>query len=627
MESTEPEICGNIHSLEKEVAMELNQPPPGMHEITSHVTDTPPILGSYLPASQGQKKRPEDQSMGLTNNSTALVTEHHKPDLKSTQLGEKISTGNASHRLQDSQVPTAMNSSTEEDTLTKMSEKDPTDRKLIINRGLDKPKGKIKSVATSLNGTKVNDMEMNANRNKECTKEQEKSAVGSKHSVSLVTEFVQINSNMSNNPGVVQSHTMNDSSNAKALIKQTKSFKERDSHVATDNVSKMDVQEQGQSYTAKNENQQSSTSKTSNLADEDHNDPEAVHIDSPTFLSQHPKTSHSNFTIPAIYVTDVDSTSPNTKTEDMECSNPVGKSENGKFSAKTNALNTNAVSQKANTHDHTDNMDKTTVTPKSEGLSDAQVDLSLHPEPSAVNQPQRKPVSRENFQNTSEGQRFTESIASDFTGPAERCMPLCNADKSKKANESDLAETNSPALLTKTESVSFIKQLKSAALELEVSNQRSSSVTLHATPHRDSQGKDKCRQTNSEVKQGESVLFQRNNNLNTVASPLSPSSEVTIPLKTTDAQISTARSEHAKTEKGDVVKTKQKDTNQEHTQPIMPQPASSLNSVNDSSSLDKNSPRLARRGVTADLSKPKGNENVKTKSSEKENQFKGKNIK
>lgn len=635
MESTEPEICGNIPSSEKEVAMELNQPPPLMHEITSCVTDTPPILSSHLLASQGRKERAGDQSMGLTNNSTPFVTEHHKPDLESTQLGERNSTGHVSHMLQDGQGPTAMNSSMEEDTLTKMSEKDHTDGKLIISRGFDNPKCKIKSVATTLNGMEVNDMEINADKNKECfsanVQGQEKSAVGSNNAVSLVTEFVQIRSHSSmSNPDVVQSQTMNDSSNA--LIKHTKSFK--DSHVATDNVSKMDIQEQGQSYTAKNENQQSSTSKTSTLADGDHNDPEAVHIDCPTFLSQHPKTFHSNFTIPTIYITDVDSTYPNTKTENIECSNSVGKSENVKFCAKTNALNnTNAVSQKANTLDHTDNMDKTTATLESEGLSDAQVDLSLHPHPSAVNQPQQKSLSQENFRKTSEGQRSTESIASDFTGPIGRCMPLCNADKSKKSNESDLAETKCPALLAKTdsnlktESVSFIKQLQSAALELDMSNQRSSSVTFHDTTHRDSEGKDKYRQTNSEGKQGEYALLQRNKNVNAVVSPLSPSTDVTIPLTTTDAQISTTmptatRSEHTKTEKGDVEKAKQKDTYQEHTQPIMPQPASSLNSVNDSSSLDKNSPRLARRGATADLSKPKRNENVKTKSSDKENQFK-----
>lgn len=618
MEPTKPNICGNGPSSTRKVAMELNQPPPLTRDVTSRVTDTPPIHISHHLESQGQKERAGDQSIGLTNS-----TEHPKPDLESTQLGH------VSNSLQDGQVTTAMNSSTEEDTLPKMSEKDHTDGNLMIKGAFDKPKGKMKSVATSLNRTEINDMGINVDKKKDCvganvqgqkSTSKEKSTVGSKQSVSLVTEFVQIR-NMSD---VEQSQTTNDSSNTKAPIKHTKALKfQRNSHGAMDNVSKMDIQEEGQSYTAKNENQQSSTSKTTTIANgKNDNDHVAAPTNSLTFLSQHPKNSH--FTIPAIYVTDVDSTSPNTNTQNMERSSPT-KSENVEFSAKTNAKNNNTVSQKANTFEHTDK-DETTGTLKSEVLSDAQTDLPVHPQPSAVNQPQQTPQGHENFSQS-------ESISSDFTGPIGRCMQPSNADKSKKANESDLAETKCPALLAKTDSNlktqsdSFIKQLKSAALDLEMSNQRSSSVTLHDTSHPDSEGKDKYRQTNSEVKQEESVLLQSNTNLHTV---VGPSSDVTIPLETTDAQIFTAKPtappcEPIKTEKVHGVKENQNDM----TQPLMQQAASPSSSDKNSMSLQKHSPSLTRRGVTADLSKLKGNENAKTKSSDrdKENQFKGKNSK
>lgn len=614
MEPKKPNICGNGPSSTRKVAMELNQPPPLTCDVTSRVTDTPPIHISHHLESQGQKERAGDQSMGLTNS-----TEHPKPDLESTQLGH------VSNSLQDGQVTTAMNSSTEEDTLPKMSEEDHTDGNLMIKGAFDKPKGKMKSVATSLNGTDINDMGINVDKKKDYvganvqgqkSMSKEKSTVGSKQSVSLVTEFVQIR-NMSD---VEQSQTTNDSSNAKAPIKHTKALKfQRNSHGAMDNVSKMDIQEEGQSYTAKNENQQSSTSKTSTIANgKNDNDHVAAHTDSLTFLSQHPK--NSNFTVPAIYVTDVDSTSPNTNTQNMERSSPT-KSENVEFSAKTNAKNNNTVSQKANTFEHTDK-DETTGTLKSEVLSDAQTDLSLHPQPPAVNQPQQTPKGHENFSQS-------KSISSDFTGPNGRCMQPSNADKSKKTNESDLAETKKTDSNLKTQSDSFIKQLKSAALDLEMSNQRSSSVTLHDTPHPDCEGKDKYRQTNSEVKQDESVLLQSNTNLHTV---VGPSSDVTIPLKITDAQIFTAKPtappcEPIKTEKVRGVKENQKDTYQGQTQPLMQQAASPSSS--DKNSLQKHSPSLTRRGVTADLSMPKGNENVKTKSSDrdKENQFKGKNSK
>ncbi|XP_056614055.1 alpha-protein kinase 3 isoform X2 [Triplophysa dalaica] len=627
IEPTETKNCGNIPSSSRKVAMECNEPPSLMHEVTSRFTDTLPLLGSHHLATQGQKEIAEDQSTVLTNNST----ERHKPDLESTQLGEKNSTGHVSNSLQDGQVTIAMNSSMEEGTLTKISEKDYTDGNLMINRASDKPETKIKSVATSLNGTEVNKMGKNAEKKKVCisanvqgqkSNSKEKS-MGSKHSVSLVTEFVQIhsNSNMSN-PDVAQSQIMNDSSNFKALMKHTKALEfQEDSHVATENVSKMDIQEQGQSYTAKNETQQSFISKAST----NDNDPEAAHIDSLPFLSQqHPKTFLSNLTIPAIYVTDVDCTSPNTETENIECSSPVMKSENVKFGAKPNVLNNNnAVSQKVNTSDHTDN-----ITPESVGLPDAKVDLSLHLQSSAsLNQPQQKALSQKNFIKTSGSQCSTERIASDFTGPVGRCIQLSNADKSKKANESDLAETKFSVLLAKTDSNLkpksnyFIKQLKSAALDLELSNQRSTSVTLHDTPHRESEGKDKYRQTNSEVKQGESVLLQGRNNLNTVVCPLSPSSDLKIPLKTTDAQIITSSEPH-KTEKRDLGKSNQKETYQEQILPLMPQPTSPLNLVNDAPSLEKNSPRLTRRAIT-DLAEINGNENVTTKSSDrdKENQF------
>ncbi|KAA0723295.1 Alpha-protein kinase 3 [Triplophysa tibetana] len=633
IEPTEPEICGKIPSSARKVAMELSQPPSLMHDVTSRVTDTLPVLGSHHLASQGQKEITEDQSMVLTKNST----ERHKPDLESTQLGEKNSTSHVSNSLQDGHVKTVMNSSMEEGKLTKISEKDYTDGNLMINRASDKPGSKIKSVATSLNGTEVKKMGINADKKKVCISanlqgqksiSQEKSS-GSKRSVSLVTEFEQIHShsNMSN-PDVAQSQIMNDSSNAKALMKHKKGLQfQKDSHVATDSVSKMDIQVPGQSHTAKNNSQQSIISKASTMD----NDPEAAHIDYPTFLSQqHPKTFLSNLTIPAIYVTDVDSTSPNNKTENMECSSPVRKSENVKFSAKPNVLdNNNAVSQKVNTSDYTENVNETTATPECGGLPDAQVDLSLQQQSTAgLNQPQQKPLSQENFIKTSGSQCSTESIASDFTGPVGRCTQLSNADKSKEPNESDLAETECPVLLAKTdcnlksESNYFIKQLKSAALDLDLSNQRSTSVTLHDTPHRDSEGKDKHRQTNSEVKQGESVLLQESNNLNTVVCPLSPSSDVTIPLKTTDAQIFTASEPH-KTEKRDMGKSNQKETYQEQILTLTPLPASPLNLVNDAPSLEKNSPRLTRRAIAADLAEINGNGNVKTKSSErdKENQF------
>ncbi|XP_055058919.2 alpha-protein kinase 3 isoform X1 [Misgurnus anguillicaudatus] len=640
-EPKEPAICGNIPSSEREVAKELNQQPPLTSEVTSCVTDKHSKLISHPLASQGQNEKAGDQSTALTFKGTPSVTGHHKPDLESAQTGEKKSLGHDPHTIQNGQVTTAKSSSLREDMPTKMCEKDQTkDGKRTIKRVFEKPKGEIKSVATSLNDTKVNERGISVM----LKNFKEKSTTNTKQPVSLVTEFVQVHNLASvSDPDVVKSQTISDSSTDKTPIKHTKATEiQKDSD---DNVSKMDIQEQEpsnsitskvpkamnhkrESNTSKDNNQHSSTSNTSKIASGDKNndsDPEAAHFDPSTFLSQNSKTLPPKFTIPTIYITDVDGTSSNT--ENVVCIIPSNESETVKFCAETNVSNSNTVTQIIQT---SDTVNKTAATLKSEGLPDAHVDLSLSSQPSIVNQHDQQPLVQENFQEL-ESQHSSENVALDITGPIRK--PLCNAAKSNKTNESDL-DTKSPTVVAKpdlnqkAEPNSFIKQLKTAALDLETSNQNSTCATVNATPNGESG------QVNSEViKPGmeESALLQRKNNLNTV-SPLSPASDVTVQLKTTDDQIFTSTATHSElteTEKSNVgmaacIKNANKHAQQEDK---LSQSASQIQSVNNSSHKtfsEKHSPGLTRKGVTADLSKPKENESIKTKSSDrdKENQFK-----
>ncbi|XP_065123971.1 alpha-protein kinase 3 isoform X2 [Paramisgurnus dabryanus] len=649
-EPTEPAICGNIPSSEKEVAgMELNQQPPLTSEVTSCVTDKHFKLISHPLASQGQNERAGDQSTALTSKATPSVTRHHKPDLESAQMDEKNSSGHDSHTIQNGQVTTAKSSSSGEDMPTKLCEKDQTkDGRRIIERGFEKPKGEIKSVATSLNDTKVNERGVSVT----LKNFKERSTANTKQPVSLVTEFVQVHNLASvSDPDVVKSQIISDSSTDKTLIKHTKATEfQRNSH---DNVSKMDIQEQEPSHsitsevpeavnhqresnTSKDNNQHSSTFNTSNIAPGDKNndsDPEADHFEPSTFLSQNSKILPSKFTIPVIYITDVDGTS--LTIENVVCINPINESETVKFCTETNVSNSNDVTQIVKTTDHTDTVNKSAATLESEELPDAQVDLSLPSKPSEVNQHDQQPLDDKTNIQGLESQHSSENVASDFTGPIRELMPLCNAVKSNSSNESDL-ETESPTVVAKpdlnqkAEPNSFIKQMKTAALDLETSNQSSTCATVNATPNGESTDTDKYEQVNSEViKPGmeESALLQRKNNLKTV-SPLSPSSDVTIQLKTTDDQIITSNATHSElteTEKSNVEMAaciKQANKHAEFQE--LSQSASQIQSVNNSSHKTFSSPGLTRKGVTADLSDQKENESIKTKSSDKdkENQFK-----
>ncbi|XP_052007715.1 alpha-protein kinase 3 [Xyrauchen texanus] len=677
IEPIEPPNCVDLHPFQR--AMELNHQPSLVHEVTACVKETDTIFRSCHLASQRQKEREGNQSMGSTKCSTLPVTRHNQSDLKKT-LGEEISSGHVSHTLQEGRVATAMNSSLGEDKLTKMSEKHHKAGNQQIKEDFEESKAKTQPVVISLNTMEDNQMEISADKNIElvCAKThvpkdgifKEKSNPNSKHSIPqvTVTEFVQICNlrSMSNSDEAV-----NDSSVADVPVKVTN---ECQSSAAT--IPKMDIQEHGQSnltpsealkatyrerksYPAKKENGHciSSSLDTSIVEEKDYdNNPKAEHVGLCTFLSQHTKALPTEFIIPAIYITDVDSTSQNsTNTDSIINKSPVTKSETVQISTKTKTVtsyvtNSNKI---GNTFNQSDHMNETIATCESEGLPEEQGHLSCYSKTSDVNKTDQLPHSQENDIQQPKNQSATEN---DANRPIVEGVLQCNGEKSKKTNELGLVEIKclpllaKPDLNLKPESDSFIKQLKCAVLDLEESNLCPTSAMLNPAPHGNSKGEVKDGKVNSAVIQlgmGEFVLPQTNSSLNTVVSPLSPSYEATIPLNTTDNQVFSStttysnlatsvhqktmfpRTKKGKSEVGMATCTEEakKDTNQEDKLSLNAQLVSLQLSISNSpfeTSLKKVSPSLTQRGFKVDLSKPAGNENDKTKSIEKdkEKQFK-----
>ncbi|KAK7176514.1 hypothetical protein R3I93_000675 [Phoxinus phoxinus] len=626
-EPKESQILEDIPPFHKEVDKKLKEQPPLMREVTASVTDT---LSSCRLASQGQKWRAGDQSVASTKSST-LVT-----GPQNTQPSEKISSGHVSHMLHDGQVTTAMSSSLGDDTLTSVCEKDSKAENQLIKES-DKPKGETKPASMSLDRMEEKEMtNINASTNVRVHNSisKEKSTANSNHSTNqvIVTEFVQI---CKLNSNVVQPQTTNSSSITKVEMKDTKAREcQSSSLVATNNVAKMDTQEQSKVTTfevpvSTNDKMQSYSAK------------KGIDRSGPsTFLSQHSKALPTEYTIPAIYITDVDGTSQNStdKTEDTVCKSVINKSDTVKIKTEANAVtysvtNSNTVSQTSTLihSDCTDTTNKTTGVLEFEGLCDEKFDLSLRSQTSEVNKPDQQPPSQETLIQGPESSSLTEKVTTDFIRPAEVPTQRHNADKSIKTNESELAETSrhpKTDLNLKTDSDSFIKQLKSAALDLEMSDQSSTSTTINAATHINSRDNDKY---------GEEVN----------SAVIQPGvCKVTIPLKNTDHQDNStaAHKELAtrtnqkttlpstKTEKSEIgmaicLEEANRDAYQRDSLSLKTQPESPLQSVSNSqfkTSLETHSPRLTRKSVPADLPKPAENENIKPKSTEKdkENQFK-----
>ncbi|XP_051754428.1 alpha-protein kinase 3 isoform X3 [Ctenopharyngodon idella] len=615
-EPTEPPIHEDIPPFHKEVAKKLKGQPPLMCEVTASVTDT--LSSCHLP-SQGQKLRAGDHTVASTKSST-LVT-----GPQNTQPSEKISSGQVSHMLHDGQVTTAMSSSLGDDTLTSVCEKDSKAENQLVKES-DKPKGETKPVSMSLNSMEENEMtniNTNTNVHVQNSISKEELTTNSNHSTNqvIVTEFVQIGMLKSN---VVQPQTTNSSSISKVEIKVTTAGEcESSSLVATDSVAKIDTQEQSKVTTfevpvSTDHKMQSYSAKKGS----DHSGPS-------TFLSQHSKASPTEFTIPAIYITDVDSTSQNS-TDKTLCKSAINKSDIVQIRTEANAVNSNVtnsntVSQTSTLihSDRTNTTNKTTAILEFEGLCDEKFDLSLRSQTSEVNKPDQQPLSQENLiQGPESSHCSTENVATGFIRLSEVTTQRHNADKSTKTNESDLIETSrlpKTDLNLKTDSDSFIKQLKSAALDLEMSNKSSTVAVFDAATHKDN------------VKYGE----EENSAV-----------KVTIPLKNTDQQDNptAAHSEPAtktnqkttlpstKTEISEIgmavcLEEANRDAYQEDKLSLKTQPESLLQSVSNSplkTPLETYSPRLTRKSVPADLPKPAGNEDIKPKSTEKdkENQFK-----
>ncbi|CAM4522795.1 unnamed protein product [Leuciscus chuanchicus] len=627
-EPTESPILEDIPPFHKEVAKKLKEQPPLMREVTASVTDT---LSSCHLASQGQKLRAGDQSVASTKSST-LVT-----GPQNTQLSEKISSGHVSHMLHDGQVTTAMSSSLGDDTLTSVFEKDSKAENQLIKES-DKPKGETKPASMPFNSMEENEMtniNTSTNVHVQNSISKEKSMANSNHSTNqvIVTEFVQI---CKLNSNVVQPQTMNSSSITKVEMKNTKARECQSSSLATNNVSKMDTQEQSKVTTfevpVSTHHKMQSYSAKKGI---DHSGPS-------TFLSEHSKALLTEFTIPAIYITDVDGTSQKTtdKTEHTVCKSAINKSDTVKIRTEANAVtssvtNSNTVSQTSTLihSDCTDTTNKTTAILEFKGLRDEKFDLSLRSQTSEVNKPDQHSLSQESLIQGPESSSHcsTEKVLTDYIRLPEVPKQPHNADKSIKTNESELTETTrhpKTDLNLNTDSDSFIKQLKSAALDLEMSDQSSTSTMSSAATHINSRDKDKY---------GEEVN----------SAVIQPGvCKVIIPLKNTDHQDNStaAHSELAtrtnqkttlpstKTERSErgmaiCLEEANRDAYQRDILSLKTQPESPLQSVSNSQlkkSLETHSPRLTRKSVPADLPKPAENENIKPKSTEKdkENQFK-----
>ncbi|XP_059386018.1 titin homolog isoform X3 [Carassius carassius] len=561
---TEPPICGDVPPFHKEAHTDIKQPPSLIHEVTASVTET---LSSCHLASQGKKLRTGDQSVASTKSST-LVSE-----LQNTQPSEKISSGHISHMLQDGQVTTAMSSSLGDDTLTNMCEKDSKSESRLINES-DKLKGETKFASVS----------------------KEKSTANSNHFTNqvIVTEFVQFHTT---NSDVLQPQTMNDSSISNVQMKDNKAQEWQSTCLeSTDNVAKVDIQEQSNVTI-------SELPILTHQKAKDHSGPS-------TFLSQRSKVLPTEFTIPTIYITDVDSTSQNSTETEHTVDAVETRTEMNTVTA--NVTNSNTIMQVGNISECTETTNKTTAVLESESLRDEKLDFSPHSQHPKVNKPHQQPLTQEKLiQGPESSHCVTDFVASDLIRLKDVTMQHNSADKIIKTNEADLAEN-------------FIKQLKLAALDLDLST----TDKINAAPHLNVKENLKC---------GEEVNFAVTE-LNTC--------KVTIPSKTTDQVFNTTavHSELAtktdqkttlpriKTEKSETGMTvcfeeAKRDSYQGDNLSLKTQPASLVQSVSNSpskTSLETHSPCFTRRTVQADLPKPAGNENVKPKSAEKEkeNQFK-----
>ncbi len=573
--------------------MDLKQQPSLMHEVTVSVTET---LSSCHLASQGKKLRTGDQSVASTKSST-LVTEP-----QNTQPSEKISSGHISHMLQDGQVTTAMSSSLGDDTLTNMCEKDSKAERHLIKES-DKLKGETKLASVSKEKSMANSSNHSTNQD-------------------IVTECVQFRTT---NSDVVKPQTMNDSSISNVQMKDNKAQECQSTSLEdTDYVAKMDIQAQSNVTTSEltkstHHEMQSYSAKKGN----DHSGPSA-------FLSQNSKLLPTEFTIPTIYITDVDSTSQNsTETEHTVDAVEIRTEMN---TVTSNLTNSNTKMQVSNISECTDTTNKTTAVLESEGLRDEKLDLSLHSQPSEVNQPDQQPQTQEKLIHGPESSHcVTDFVASDLIRLKDVTMQCHSADKSIKTNEADLSEISH---LTETDpnlktDLDFIKQLKLAALDLESSN-LSTIAKINAAPHINTKDNVKCAEevisavtelTNCKVTIPSKTIRQVFN-----------STAVHSELATkTDQKTTLPRTKTEKSETGMTVCLEEasRDSYQGDKLSLNTQPVSPLQSVSNSpskTSLETHSPRLTRRTVQADLPKPAGNENVQPKSTEKdkENQFKGK---
>ncbi|KAL1271427.1 hypothetical protein QQF64_030443 [Cirrhinus molitorella] len=527
---TQPPICEDVLPFQKEAPVDLKQQPTLMREVTESVTET---LSSRHLAAQGKKLTTGDQSVASTKSST-LVTEP-----QNTQPSEKISSGHVSHMLRDGRVTTAMSSSLGDDTLTTMCEKGSEAENQLIKES-DKFKGETKLASMALNNKEENEMKnINTNSN-HCTNQV------------IVTEFVQFR--MANSD-VVQPETTSESSISKVQMKDNKAQECQSASLeATDNVAKKAIQQLSNVTTSEIPK---STQSYSAQKDNDKSRPS-------TFLSQHSKVSPTEFTIPAIYITDVDSTSQNgIETEHVVDSVEIRTEENTVTSKVTNS---NTVCQISNISDTTN---KTTAVLESE----------------------------------------SESLRGDHV----------------KTSETDLAEIShctETDLNLKTDSDYFINQLKLAALDLDKSTPSSNRAKIDAAPHINA--KDVNVKCGEEVNY---AVTELTTSKVTVTSKTTDRVFNSTAAAKTDQKTTFPRTKTETRETGMAVCLEEanRDTYQGDKSSLKTQPA--LETVSNSpstTSLETYSPRLTRRTIQADLPKPAENENVKPKSTEKdkENQFK-----
>lgn len=600
------------------MAKKLKEQPTLMCEVTASVTDT--LSSCHLP-SQGEKLRAGDQTVASTKSSTLVTGSQNTPS-------DKISSGHVSHMLHDGQVTTATSSSLGDITLTSVCGKDSKAENQLVKES-DKPKSETKPASMSLNSMEESEMtNINTNTNvpvQNSISKEDSTAISNHSTIEvIVTEFVQIGTLNSN---VLQPQTMNSSSISKVEIKDTTAREcESSSLVAKDSVAKMDTQEQSKVTTF--EVPVSTDHKMQSYSD---------HSGPSTFLSQHSKALPTEFTIPAIYITDVDSICQNS-TDKTVCKSAINKSDIVQISTEANAVtsnvtNGNTVSQTSKLihSDRTNTTNKTTAILESEGLCDEKFDLSLRSQTSEVNKPDQQPLSQENLIQGPESSSHcsTENIAAGFIRPSEFTTQRHNADKSTKTNESDLTETSrlpKTDLNLKTDSDYFIKQLKSAALALEMSNQSSSRAAFNAATDINSKNNVKYGEEENSAVKVTIALKNTDHQDNSTAANSEPATRTN--QKTT---LPSTKTETSEIRPAVCLEEANRDVYQGDKISLKTQPESSLKSVSNSplkTPLETYSPRLTRRSVPADLPKPAGNEDIKPKSTEKdkENQFKGKDI-